>query len=443
KISFNHEGNLQKFKTDALVSINGKFAEMQASFQLDPAIEGSLSLQSSVEALKEMKTSFAYTGYQHGFMSNGMLQYSPTDKIEGDVEFTSHGWRRMVVDVDLRTPFNGYNVNKFRYEHAGDSDSFQCNGEIINDEKKMTGTVSGSKSPLSLTVNIDTPFEDFEKLTFNGNLDRDRRGRHSGRVEASWNPNKRIVLDGSFSALRSNQYVEGSLSLSSPFEQLLRLSIDATHQKRSDKYTEMFKASYNGDSLVDVELDHSLSFDHKSAVLTVRAPRSMKFELDGEFSVECVDVEINTDWNTDDPSSHMHIDAGYDFRPMIAEKTLKFKLTGADRLISYSGSLDNTHSKSDFAWGTSSSQAIGYDITYDRDEVKAKIILPTRTLAVSAEKRGRVTEGSVMWDAENDPTKKVGFRSVIVPSPDSVRADLTLMLPSLGKVRRHCLLSYT
>ena len=435
KISFNHEGNLQKFKTDALVSINGKFAEMQASFQLEPAIEGSVSLQSSVEALQDIKTGFAYSGYQHGFMSNGMLQFSPTDKIEGNVEFTSHEWRRMVADIDLRTPYNGYTVNKLRYEHTGDLDSFQCNGEIILDKKKMSGIVSGSKSPLSLTINIDTPFEDFEKLTFNGNLKQDRRGRYSSRVEASWNPNKQVVLDGSFSALRMNQYVEGSLSLSSPFEKLRRLSVDATHQQRSDKYTEILKVSYNGDSLVDVELDHSLSSPHKSAVLTVRAPRSMKFEVEGEFSVECVDVEINTDWNVVDPSSHMHIVAGYDFRPMISEKTIKFKLTGADRLVSYSGSLDDTHSKSDFAWGTSSTQMIGYDITYDRNDPKAKIILPTRTLEVSASKRGRVTEGSVMWDADNDLTKKVGFRSVIVPSHDSVRADLTLMLPSLGKVR--------
>ena len=436
KITFNHRGNLANFKTDALVSIMGKFVQMDTSFQLEPVLEGSVSLHSSFEAIKDMKAGFSHNGNQHGFMTTGELQYSTDNRIEGKVDFTNHGWRRMVTDVELRTPFKGYNFNRISYEHKGDSDSFQCDAEILVGEKKMTGTISGSKSPWSLGINIHTPFEDFKKLSFNGNVDIDRRGRYSSRVETSWNPSKLIVIDGSLTALNKNQLIEGSMSVSSPFEELQKLTVDFTHRELSDKYMESLQVSYNGKDLVDIELDDSLLQTRKTAALTVRSPRPMKFEVDGEFSLEFVNAEIIANWNSDNPSSNLHVVAGYDFRPRMSDKTINFKLTGPGQMISYSGSLDldDRHSKSDFAWGDNPDQKIGYDITFKRADARAKLILPTRSVEVTGSNRGRITEGSVMWDADNDQTKKVAFRSVIVPSADSIKVDVTLMLLSLGKV---------
>ena len=437
KITFNHGGNLANFKTDALVSLMDKYVQMDTSFQLEPVLEGSVALQSSIEAIRDIKAGFSHNGNQHGFMTTGEVQYSTDNKIEGKVDFTNHGWRRMVTDIEVKTPFKGYDFNRISYEHKGDSESFQCDGEVLVGEKKVTGTITGSKSPLSLGINIHTPFEDFEKLTFNGNVDIDQRGRYSSRVETSWNPANLVVIDGSLTALNRNQLIEGSMSVSSPFEVMNKLNVDFTHRELSDKYMESLKVGYNGKNLVDVELDDSLFQTSKTAALTVRSPRPMKFEIDGEFSLESSNAELTANWNNEDPSSNLNIIAGYDFRPRLSDKTVNFKLTGPAQKITYSGSLDleNQHSKSDLTWGDYSDQKVGYDITLKRTDTRAKVILPTRSIELTGSNRGRITEGSVMWDADNDQMKKVGFRSVIVPSADSIKADVTLMLPSLGKVR--------
>ena len=433
KISLNHQGNLQKFKTDASFSLMDKFVQMETLFQLEPVTECTVLLQSSFEGLKNIKAGFSHSGNQNGFLSTGELQLSPTERIEGKVDYTNHGWRRMVTNVELRTPFKGYTVNKLSYQHTGDLDSLQCDGEMVIGDKTMTGTISASKSPMNIAINIHTPFEDYERLIFSGSVDSDRRrGRYSSRMEASWNPSKVIVFDGSFTAPEENHLIEGSMSLSSPFQKLQRVSLDLAHRALSDKYMESLKASYNGKSLVDVELDHSLLGTRKRASMVVHAPKAMKFEAGGEFSIESVDVDLYANWDVDNSSNNLRAVAKYDFRP--TEKTVSFQLTGVGQVITYSGSLDSSHSKSDFSWGTSSDQKIGYDITIDRSDARAKIILPSRSLEISGSKRGRITEGSFMWDADVDLTKKIAFRSFIAPSADSVKADLTLMLPSLGKV---------
>ena len=437
KITFNHRGNLANFKTDALVSYMDKFVQIGTSFQMKPVLTGSVSLQSSIETVKDIKAGFSHNENQNGFLTTGEVQYSPDNKIEGKVDFTNYGWRRMVTDIELRTPFKGYDLNRISYEHKGDSDSFQCDGEILVGEKKVTGTITGSKAPWSLGINVHTPFEDFEKLTFNGNVEIDHRGRYSSRVETSWNPADILVIDGTLTALNRNQLVEGSLSVSSPFEALNKLNVDFTHRELSDKYMESLKVGYNGQNLVDVELDDSLFQTRKTAALIVRSPRPMKFEIDGEFSLESSNAELTANWNSDNPSSNLNIVAGYDFRPKMSDKTINFRLTGLDQKITYSGSLDmeNKHTKSDLTWGDNSDQKIGYEITLKQTDMRAKIILPTRSIELTGSNRGRITEGSVMWDADNDQMKKVGFRSIIVPSADAVKADVTLMLPSLGKVR--------
>ena len=433
KFSISHQGNLQKFKTDASLSVMEKFVHMETLFQLDPNTEGTVFLQSSFEPFKDVKAGFSNSKNPNGFLTTGELQLSPTDRIEGKIDYINHGWRRMVTNVELRTPFTGYTMNKISYQHTGDSDSFQCDGEMVVGEKTLTGTISASASPMNIDITIHTPIQDYERLVFTGNVDSDsRRGRYSSRLEASWNPSKRIVFDGSFSALHNYRLIEGTMSLSSPFEQLKRLSIDLNHRELADKYMESLKANFNGESLVDVELDHSLLSAHKTATLVFRAPRPMSFEVNGDLAIDNVDVELNANWNIGAPSSSIHANAGYDFRS--SEKTANFKLTSIDQVISYSGSIDDTQSKSHLSWGARPDQKIGYEITYDSSNARAKIVLPSRSLQVTSSTRGRITEGSFMWDADVDLTKKIGFRTLIAPTADSVKVDLTLILPSLGKV---------
>jgi hypothetical protein len=76
----------------------------------------------------------------------------------------------------------------------------------------------------------------------------------------------------------------------------------------------------------------------------------------------------------------------------------------------------------------------GYDMEITNTNAQAKFILPSRCLKVSGSQNSGTTEGTFMWDAEKDETRKVGFRYVMRPTKDSMKAEITLMMSIIGKV---------
>jgi hypothetical protein len=61
---------------------------------------------------------------------------------------------------------------------------------------------------------------------------------------------------------------------------------------------------------------------------------------------------------------------------------------------------------------------------------KVKVILPSRSLVFSVSQQSGTTVATYMWDADKDETKQIVVRSVLNPT----KADITVMMPSFGKV---------
>lgn len=425
-----HDGSLEKFRTEASLKAQSYIYRIDTSFQLEPVMEGSFEIITPFESFKDVKSTFTHTSSAGGILSTGEIQYAPMKKISGKIDLTQHGWRRMATYIELKTPFEKMEFNKFSYKHSGDSDSFQCDIDALLLATKVTGTLAASSSPISINLDIKTPFKGFETIGFNGNL-QSAKDQYSGRLQAKWNPEKQIVVDISLS---TSGTIDGSLSMVTPCPYFREASIVFSEKYLAKGYLEHLKVMHNGKNLLDVEFDHSLWHAHKHALLTIRAPKSMKFEIDGDFTIKCVDFDLTANWNTTDINSHLSVEAGYDVKSEITGnfKLAQSKLPG--KVISFTGLINEKHSKADLAWGMRPTEKIGYEIIIGDYDGSVKLVLPTRSLVFAGSHRGRMSEGSFMWDADVDETKKVGFKSRIVASSGIAKADVTIIMPSLGKV---------
>jgi hypothetical protein len=92
--------------------------------------------------------------------------------------------------------------------------------------------------------------------------------------------------------------------------------------------------------------------------------------------------------------------------------------------------FSETHPKADILIN---GNRYGYSLILGKNDISMKAIVPSRTLHVSGSQNSRITEGSFMWDADRDEKKKIGFRSVLTSKKDSMKADVTLMMPTFGK----------
>ena len=59
---------------------------------------------------------------------------------------------------------------------------------------------------------------------------------------------------------------------------------------------------------------------------------------------------------------------------------------------------------------------------------------PTRSIELFGASDSKTTEGYFAWDADRDESKKLGMKAILVPTGDSMKADISVMMPSIGKV---------
>ncbi|XP_045158693.2 uncharacterized protein LOC123524511 [Mercenaria mercenaria] len=428
KIELKHDGNIEKFKTEAFFQFQDNMYRADTSFQLDPVIEGSIELVTPFKAFKDIKASFTHSGSSSGILTTGEVQFAPLKKISGKVDVMQYGWRRMVTNIELRTPFKNMKVNKVSYQHSGDSDSFQCDLDSLIMGQEVTGTLAASMDPLSMNLDLKTPLKGYETIGLNGNFLSNKKNQFSNRMQVKWNPTNQIIIEGK---LGTAGPIDGEISIMTPFTPIREASVVISQKYLAKGYLESLKITHNSKSMIDVDVDHSLFSDHKHILVTSRAPKSMKFELDGEFTLPYVDFDLEANWNTEDINSNLRTEAAYDVRSK--KKTASFKFAQPGKILSFTSLLNGKHSKADLAWGLRPEDKVGYEITTGDYDGTLKLILPTRSLVFAGSHRGQITEGSFMWDADVDETRKVGFSSRTVSASDVVNAYITIMMPSLGK----------
>ena len=533
KVTAKFDGSLENFKTSAYVKILGNEFSGDAAIQSMPALDWKLSLKTPIKNLRDIQFSLEHSGYMRRFNSKAEVQYAPGEKIEGTWSYSRYGWRRLQSSLEVRTPFSGFERSSVSYIHSASVDSFECNADMTILNKDFSGTLKASKSPLSGSLVLKTPFNNFEdlsasvkldsdateasvthmkdktitlkseakfdispksayvklttpfesfessvlkvefagdmknfqtsvtlyaptlntmklqanlqssslasmsgSLSFNSEIDnleslslnfrnRAYQGRYSTRVETSWAPGQEIVLD---SSMRINEREQtGKITLTTPFAAVRQLEYKTDRQMSTGKFQETSSVTYNNKIVSDYDITWSMERGFQLTT-TIRQPVPYSLELSGRRDNGNYSGKIDGNWNTQRSDKNVRMEGDIDMNNDYAYN-LKYKCPTND--IDVSGSVGKSNSKMDLSLND---VRYGYDSSYSNKDVKAKLMYPSRSIEVFGSGDSKRTEGYIAWDADRDESKKIGMKAILVPTRDSMKADISVMMPSIGKV---------
>lgn len=533
KASAKFDGSIENFKVSSYLKVLGNEFSVDSSMQSQPSVDWKLTVKTPFENLRDIQASLEHSGNMRRFNSKAEVQYAPNKALEGTLSYSRYGWRRLQTSLEIRTPFAGFERSSASYIHSASVDSFECNADMTVMNKDFSGTLKAAKTPLSSSLVVKTPFENFEDLgasmkldtesaeasvtymkdktitvtseakleaspksalvkittpfegfestelsiehsgsmknfqttasldtsftkamkaqanlqsssvadfsgsvSFNSEIknfenlkmsarNRAYQGRYNTRVEASWAPGKEIILDNSLASSSRTQTVK--LSLSTPFEVMQQLVYKTDRQFSSTKYQETSSVMYNNKIVSDFDIELNMERGMQFSA-TARAPYPSELELSGLSENEKYSGKAYINWNTMRSDSSLRLEGDVDTR---RNNAYNIKYQCPTNTIDATGTLGKSTSKMDVSLN---GDHYGYDATYNSNEVKAKLICPTRSVEMFGSSDSKTTEGYFAWDADRDETKKIGIKSVIVPTGDSMKADISVMMPSIGKV---------
>ncbi|WAR23164.1 APLP-like protein [Mya arenaria] len=422
-IQVKYDADLPNFKASADAKILGSLYSTEASLDLSNEINALFKLDTPFEHLSDIAVTFEHSGTYRRFTTKSTVQAKNKSLFESNLQYSNYGWRRLSMSLDMTTPFQGCEFTKASYRHASLSDGFECDADISIMNKDISGTLTINNNPPTATVSFTTPFAGFEKL---GADVKYVIGKDSinGQVNVAYMQDK--TLSASID-MNSNSL---TFKLSTPFQGYENHEV---------------QLSYNG----EMRNFQSTAAFTSSAAPSIRAQANLRLfsllNLDGSVSLtsqirnfENIKITVTNEENRDVSGNIGRVYQGsVSFTNDIFEKNTGLTLTGTIDPIAKSVvakyncptmqlDLNGSLKKSILVINTN---RYGYEIS----ESFAKIILPTRSLKVTGKVQNGATEGFLFWDADKDETKKVGFRSEIKSQSDSMKADMTVMLPSLGK----------
>ena len=531
KLTVNYEGQLSFFKASATAKVFDRIYTVESDVSMNSGISAHLKINTPVQYFRDIDLKLEHDGNYRQFSTKAELQYATNKKIDAHIQFLNYGLRRLETSIEVNTPLVTFETTKASYRHAANYDGFECDISATVMNKDVTGTLRATRSPMSMSLAVTTPFEGFEQvgsdmrliqgpgrvsaqayvrymqdkvisvssdmtiedsvsgtikittpfsgfettelivsqtgslddfqaimsvdspittpisaqanmryraltnmdgtMTFTSQIENFEnlkfsinnealRKKYNSKVEMTWAPGKAIALDGTFT---DNSYASSAdVTLRTPFESIRQANINTRMGMRGNVYINKATVEYNSKVVTDFDISLDLSA-RKSLTYTMRTPVATMIKMEGEMSDK--------------------YDAGFTFSPF-SDGTNGYKFTGnfdpSPKRLSFRYNDDKS---SDISFdGTMNQMNVnaygdryGYDTSYDSRTKYVKVILPHRSLLASLSQMAGTTEGKFMWDADRDDTKQIGFRSQLTPSQDSVKADITVIMPSIGKVK--------
>ncbi|XP_046569575.1 uncharacterized protein LOC124277891 [Haliotis rubra] len=504
--SFDHSGTWTRFTSQSMVQfmdrrkITAKINHF--SHDLD-RLESSLEITTPFQGYEFTKAEIDHAATTNGINCNAAVQYAQGQKVTGELHATISP--KYDVEVKLTTPFRQYEVlsASTSFEHGTDRYNLQSKLNAGNGNHfGLESTADMSTTPYTAVARISTPFENFDSaeisLTHAGELRKFRStgtiqtpmtGTHTGEasfgytslsemeglislsdniklalhntnrnqkyqshIEATWSPTDRIAFDGSyqFLDLYSEKELTTDLTLVTPFEAAKLTALRFEHHQGSDKYTEKLEADYNGDNILDMDMEISRG-SREQGTFTMRKPRPMQLTLSGEMADENIDGEMFVNWDRDEPESNIRIQTTLTdrSRQSLLNKDLTLKFIHPTRTVGIIGNVLSsqlqTKSRGEFIWNEDAGHKLFYDVDVkDRSRRNSKMYdgtfkvgSPLRSLQMdgsySQTGASKTLDGAFSWDADRDDTKKIGMKAVFTPGDKNKQADLSLRLPSIGK----------
>ena len=420
--SYIHSASVDSFECNADLNVYDK--DFSGTLKASKApLSSSLSLRTPFEKYEELSANMKLD-----IESSELSVTYRKDKTISMKAETKFEYSPKTASIKLITPFQGFESSELRYDYSGDMTNFQSTILFDTPFTKMMQAQSSLRSTslkdFEGSLTLTSAVQNFENIKFNIQNKMNER-LYNTHIETTWAAGQEIVFDSSYKQNGRSQ--TGKMEMTTPFEPVRQLVIKSDSQLSNTKFQMTASTILNGRSISDYDLELSRERG-MHASLTMRSPIACEFEMSGKADNGRYSGMTSVGWKSMDNSNRVQVEADLD---TTRDNTYSLKYQCPSTTIDVAGTLGTSSSKMDFIID---GERYGYDAHYTRNDGKMKLLLPTRNLEVFGSQDSKTTEGYFKWDADRDETKMISIRSVIVPTGDSMKADLSLMMPSIGKV---------
>lgn len=425
KISYRHTASVDSFECDADFGFMNKDFNGLLRASMAP-LSASVSISTPIPGFEQIGAETKLTYDTGSFNAEANVQYmqGKTVSLLSNADITSSPKTAM---LKLSTPFKGFETSEIRVTNSGNLRNFQSS-MTVSSPLTSSVQVQANMRYVSLmdidgSISFSSQIKNFERLLFTLKNDASR-GKYESNMQVSWAPSKSINFAGTF--IDNSYFMSADVSLTTPFQVMRQFSLHSKTENRGAIYTEKITADFNGNRIADMDISTNLG-DKKSFSLQIRSPMTLLLELHGSM-MNKYEAELTISKDIENPNAGVKINGIFD--PSANRVSIDYQ--SPRNTISFDGTFNKYNSKFDLV---KNGIHYGYDMVASNNKGQLKIALPTRRLQISGSQISGTTEGAFLWDADRDDNKKIGFRSVLRPKTDSVEADITIMMPSIGKVQ--------
>ncbi len=353
-----HDRKYNMFEGNAEATYNGQnMFKVSANFAMTPVIKGSFALNTPFQVIKDMSASFNHDGSLMGFASDAKLSYNGQLLVQADGSFKMSP----SVEGTLNLKQNimaGMETTSLTFYHDGGRTRFNCNGAVSVDNKELisyTGSlitnngqfVLNSVYPtvkkLSVTFTKEGTMQSLSgvaKLSLNdislAELDGDYQLLHGVTVNANLKTASSLMQDGSVSIShmgniesftnqatlsihgKSVKYklsmtmnpLEMSAELQTPFTHIEHVKLTINHQGSLSQFHS--HAFFSSDDISSIQMDANFNYGSEiSGTFSVETPlmlarqTSLSFRHSGDLSAFTSQVQMS---NTHFGSAKMEAD---------------------------------------------------------------------------------------------------------------------------------------
>ncbi|XP_033730410.1 uncharacterized protein LOC117319770, partial [Pecten maximus] len=180
KSTFNHQGQINNFRTNLKNNFNGRKSTVTISFRNTASIDGSFAMKTPFKGLRNVAASLQHSGDLGQFTTRANVQLTPAKIISANIDFFNHRLRRINGNFELATPFEGFELAKLAYRHTLTSNDNQAewNGEKMLDMDVAFGKDTAYVAALTMRAPRPVAFSS------NGELN---DGVMRGELNMNWN----------------------------------------------------------------------------------------------------------------------------------------------------------------------------------------------------------------------------------------------------------------
>lgn len=357
----------------------------------------------------------------------------------------------VVFETVVNTPFSGLETSKFMITSKGSLRDFTSSIDLQSFWLKMKSSASlrySTFSDLDGSFSLSSDMNGLEN--FNFGLKNERTdGEFKNQMTASWENGQSVVSTLTYSSKDSWGITtqKGSMMISTPFTQLRKLNIQSSMEKSATSFKQSALAEFNGGKVLDMDIAYTRDAKH-TASLAMREPQPLELKAEVLMSDAIKSGTLSMNLDTTSTERQATVEMKYTTDHYNQKKQTEVKIVTPSRSVEVRGSGEMSSSRIFSSWDTliNNAKVFGFDAEHSLVERRnnyenmnnLKLRFPERSVAMSSSYQDKydkkTVHGSISWDADRDINKKLGVSASLFPQGDSLKADVSFEIPSIGKV---------